>query len=98
MEMMHKGCRCVHHIVSRVFSVLAGLAALGFFVVVFRRVVLFGWSADVYFMSAIMLVIMARTGKVCGCCRKYLAMMEKDGMSMKCDHQNCACGNCENCK
>ena len=97
--LMGKGCRCPHHIVQGVFHVLAGLFALGFFVVVFRRMALFGWSADIYFMSAIMLVVMAGSGKMCRCCRGHWGMMQKEGMDpMKCDHQNCTCGNCEDCK
>lgn len=68
MHMMHGGCRCPHHIVSKVFTFLSGLAGIGFFVVVFRQAPAFGWSADVYFMSAIMLVIMARATKMCHCC------------------------------
>ena len=78
--MMHYQCKCPHHLVARVFRVLSGLAALGFFVVVFRKATFLGWGADIYFMSAIMLVVMALATKSCGCCRRH-------GMG-------CGCGVC----
>ena len=80
MEMMHNGCRCFHHIVKKVLMVLAGLSGIGFFVVVFRRVALFGWSADLYFMSAIVLVIIANATKMCGCWKRH------EGMGGHCEH------------
>lgn len=99
MNMMHRGCRCFHHVFGAVVSVLAGLSAVGFFVVLFRQATLFGWSVDAYFMSAIMLVIIARTGKVCRCCHSGMGMkMGMEKSPIVCDHQNCSCGNCDHCK
>lgn len=57
--------------VATVFGVLASAAAIAFFVVIFSRATLFGFSADVYFMSAIMLVIIARGMKMCRCCKGH---------------------------
>lgn len=84
MNMMHGGCRCPHHWVAKIFRFLSGLAGLAFFVVVFRRAVLFGWSADVYFMSAIVLVIMAQATRMCRCCMGHgMGYMCKDCMPGK---------------
>lgn len=100
MYMHGKECRCPHHIVARVFRVLAGLAALGFFIAAFRTLGLFGWGAGGYFESAIMLVIMGEATKSCNCCHHGCGCVKADGDGAKvCNHpDDCTCGNCDRCK
>ena len=91
-DMMCKKCRCMCHWYTMVMGMLASISGIGFFIVLFRRELLLGWSADMYFMAAIVLAIMAHGGKFCrchwghGCGRKgceTCGMMDKDMMMDK---------------
>ncbi len=100
MNMMHHmGCKCPHHVVAKVFHFLASVAGLGFFLVVLRKAALFGYSADAYFMAAIVLVIMAKGTSICGCCMRHWGMMKGAMGGGMCSHEGgCVCGDCDRCK
>lgn len=59
-----------------IFNMLAGLAAVLFFVAAFRPTGLWGWGVGGYFESAIMLMIIAFATKACGCYCHYGCMCE----------------------
>ena len=95
--MMGHQCKCPHHWVAWVLTILAWIAAFGFFYVQFAVLPLWGFDADFYFASVIILVLLPWSMKICGCCRKHV-MVGKIGGGV-CTHEpGCKCGDCERCR
>jgi hypothetical protein len=79
---MMKNCKCGHHGLDMVLSVLTWLAAIAFFWASWTTGVLLTQSADYYFMAAIVLAVLSAGMKKCGCC---------------CGGMSCGKGMCGDC-
>ena len=101
MNMMYHGmCKCPHHKVGMVFSLLAAVAVVLFFWTAYKGTLL-GFGPQFYFDSAIMLTVLEFSMKACGCCWKGMrGGMGKTagGMACKCGDPGCDCSKCETCK
>jgi len=96
--MMHGNCKCFHHMVSKVLALLAWLAGILFFWGSLSGRMFWGFDAGYWAWSVIILVLLMKTGVVCGCCRKSM-MGKMEGMGGMCKHEmGCTCGDCGRCK
>ena len=97
--MMHGGCRCCHHWVTKILVVLAWLAAIGFWWVSRSGDVIWGMNAEHLFRDVVILTLLAFSTKFCGCCRMGKMMGKNSGMGGMCKHEmGCTCGDCDRCK
>ncbi len=96
--MMHGGmCKCPHHKFAMLLGLLGFVAAVLFFYTAWAATPVFGFDYDYYFQAVVVLsLMMFGMNKSCRCCG-HGRMMQGD-MGGKCDHTNCQCGNCGNCK
>ena len=98
--MMHGNCKCFHHIVSKVLGLLAWVAGILFFWGSLSGRMFWGFDPGYWAWSVIILVLLMKTGMVCGCCGKGKMMSKMDGnMGGMCKHEmGCTCGDCDRCR
>lgn len=76
--------------VNKVLMVLAWVAGVLFFWTSWRGVAVWGFESLYYAWSVVVLVLLAKVSKFCGCCG-----WGKMGMGGKGDMCKCSCGSCE---
>ena len=82
--MMNGGmCKCPHHIVDKVLACLAWVSAILFFWASWGNRMFWGFNANYWAWVVVILVLLSKTTKACGCCGWHGMMkdgMTKDGM------------------
>lgn len=105
--MFHGNCKCPHHIVNKLLVVLAWVAGVLFFWSSWGTRTFWGFDALYWAWSVVVLVLMAKITKFCGCCLtgqggwSKMGMMgdKMEGGKMTCSHEDiCKCGDCDRCK
>ena len=96
---MHGNCKCPHHIVNKALMVLAWVAGVLFFWSSWGVRTFWGFDALYWGWSVVVLVLMAKASKFCGCCKWGMGMGGKiEGSKMMCSHEeSCKCGDCGKC-
>ncbi len=95
---MHGMCKCPHHIVNKVLMLLAWIAGILFFWSSWDRRTFWGFDALYWAWSVVVLVLMAKASKFCGCCGMGMMGGKIEGERV-CSHENgCVCGDCDRCK
>jgi hypothetical protein len=85
----HGNCKCPHHIVAKVFSILSGLSGLGFLYTAWTGMSA-GLDANLWFEQAIIFLLLGKGTGMCKCCGPEAG---------KCGHGGgCGCGDCGMCK
>lgn len=95
---MHGNCKCGHHVVVRIVAALAWVAGVLFFWSSWGNRVFWGYDAAYWAWSVVVLVLLAKVSKFCGCCG--WGVSSKGGMEGKnmCSHnEGCKCGDCGRC-
>lgn len=92
-------CKCPHHIVNKVLVVLAWVAGVLFFWSSWGTRTFWGFDALYWAWSVVVLVLLAKASKFCGCygmgMSKMMGGMEEKNM---CSHEGgCKCGDCGRC-
>ena len=80
-------CKCPHHKVNKVLMILAWVAGVLFFWGSWAGRAFWGFDALYWAWSVVVLVLLAKASKFCGCCG--WGGMGKGGMCM------CKCDSCE---
>ncbi len=94
--MMHGGmCKCPHHIVNKVLMLLAWIAGVLFFWSSWGARTFWGFDALYWAWSVVVLVLMAKASKFCGCCGHGM-MGKMEGGMCKCNCGSCEGGKCNN--
>lgn len=92
---MHdNNCKCFHHGAVKVFMVLAGLSALGFWWATAFKTSFLWLDGDHFYKDVVILSLLVFISKFCGCCGH-------GGMGGKnmCSHEmGCKCGDCGMCR
>lgn len=97
---MHGGnCKCVHHMVSKLLMLLAWVAGVLFFWSSWGTRTFWGFDALYWAWSVVVLVLLAKASKFCGCCGWGGKMIGgAEGGKMMCSHEGgCKCGDCGRC-
>ena len=94
---MHGGsCKCPHHVVDKVLMLLAWVAGILFFWSSWGTRTFWGFDALYWAWSVVVLFVLSRASKSCGCCGMNRMKMEG---SKVCSHEgSCVCGDCDRCK
>ncbi len=95
---MHGGnCKCPHHMVNKLIMILAWVAGVLFFWASWAGRSFWGFDALYWAWSVVVLVLLAKVSKFCGCCgigRGAGAGVDKN----MCNHNDgCKCGDCGKC-
>ncbi len=77
---MQGNCRCGHHVIAKILMILAYVAGVLFFWGSWGSRTFWGFDASYWAWSVVVLVLLAKVSKFCGCC---------GGGCM------CKCGSCE---
>ncbi len=97
---MHGGnCKCPHHMMGKLLMVLAWVAGILFFWGSWGARTFWGFDALYWAWSVVVLVLLAKSTKFCGCCGMGMGKM-MSGMEgkMMCSHnEGCKCGDCGKC-
>ena len=100
--MMNSGnCRCLHHLFSKLLALLAWVAGVLFFWSSWGTRTFWGFDALYWAWSVVVLVLLAKASKFCGCCGMGMKMGmggKMEGGKMMCSHEmGCKCGDCDKC-
>jgi hypothetical protein len=88
-------CKCVCHWCYGIIYVLGFAAALLFIWTSLAGVKVLGLVSADYFMWAVILLLLSRSGKMCHKCSAGHGIQE----SNTCSHMmGCKCGDCDRCK
>ena len=89
MNMQGGKCGCPHHWVKKILMVLAWLGFVGFVISSWTGYPFWRWDSTGYFQVVVVLVLLAFSTKMCGCCWKHMmgGKMMEGGM--------CKDGNCD---
>ncbi len=86
-------CNCGHHVVVKIMMVLSYVAGVLFFWASWGSRTFWGFDASYWAWSVVVLVLLAKVSKFCGCCGMGAGM----GKNM-CNHETgCKCGDCGRC-
>ena len=99
--MMHGGmCKCPHHMVNKLLMVLAWIAGILFFWGSLAGRAFWGFEAMYWAWSVVVLVLLSKVSKNCGCCKMGMGMgCKMESGKMMCSHEGgCVCGDCEKCR
>jgi len=99
--MHHGNCKCVHHWVNKILSVLVLVAGVLFFWTSLKATAVWGFESLYYAWATVVLTLMNMSSKSCGCCGKMFgkSSVSSSGESgMTCSHEmSCKCGDCGRC-
>lgn len=97
---MHNNCKCVHHWIVKTLVFLAWVAGVLFFWSSWGTRTFWGFDSLYWAWSVVILVLLAKSTKFCGCC----GFMSVKGGSVlggdknMCSHEGgCKCGDCGKC-
>ena len=97
--MMHGNCRCHHHKISKNLMLLAWVSGILFFWGSWAGRMFWGFDAVYWAWSVVVLVLLMKTTKFCGCCGMGKMMEGKMMDKNMCSHEmGCTCGDCQRCR
>ncbi len=94
---MHGNCNCGHHVVVKIMMLLAYVAGVLFFWGSWAGRTFWGFDYGYYAWAVVVLVLLAKVSKFCGCCGMGRGMGGNMDKNM-CNHEGgCKCGDCGKC-
>ncbi len=96
---MHKGnCKCPHHWVVKILTVLVWLAGVLFFWSGLKGILTWGYDPLFYAWSVVVLSFMTFGMKHCGCCGMGMMTASSGGDKMCSHEEGCRCDDCDRCR